>query len=60
MTNKEQILKLIEGRIETMTALSIECIDLIYKAGYNEGIEDVLNLKETDEYVAKEIRKLKK
>lgn len=36
---KEQLLKLIEGRIETMQTLAIESIELIYNAGYNEGIE---------------------
>jgi len=39
---KEQILKLIDGRVDTMTALAIESIELIYNAGYNEGIEDVV------------------
>lgn len=37
---KEQILKLIESRIDTMTALVTESIELIYNAGYNESVED--------------------
>lgn len=37
---KEQIFKMIEGRIDTIQALSFECIELIYNSGYNEAIED--------------------
>lgn len=44
MTNKEQILKMIEGRIDTMQNLAIESIELIYNAGYNEGIKTAANL----------------
>lgn len=46
MTPKEQALKLIEGRFETIEKLSLECIEMIYKAAYNEAIEDALNLKD--------------
>lgn len=57
---KEQILKMIEGRIDMMTALAVESIELIYNAGYNEGVEDAYRVaSETTEY-AEEIRKLKK
>lgn len=59
---KEQVLKLIEGRVDTMTALAIESIELIYNAEYNEGIEDALrvldNYDDKERFV--EIRKLKK
>lgn len=37
--SKEQIFKMIESRIDTMQNLAIECAELIYNAGYNEGIE---------------------
>ena len=36
---KEQIFKMIDGRINTMQGLAFECIELIYNAGYNEAIE---------------------
>ena len=39
MTNKDQVLKMIEGRINTMTALAIECTEMLYNAGYNAAIE---------------------
>lgn len=39
MTPKEQALKNIEGRIESIQQLSIECIEHIYLAAYNEAIE---------------------
>ena len=55
---KEQILKMIEGRIDTMTALAIESIELIYNAGYNEGIEAALNLVGPED--KENIRNLKK
>jgi hypothetical protein len=58
MTTKEQVLKLIEGRIETMQQLSIECIELIYNAGYNEAIDDAL--KYCDDKLTEEMIKLKK
>lgn len=59
---KEQVLKLIEGRVDTMTALAIESIELIYNAGYNEGIEAAANMldKEGSGLPADKIRKLKK
>lgn len=56
MTNKEQILKMLEGRIETMQSLAIECIEMIYNAGYNEGIEHAAKYG----IDAETIRKLKK
>lgn len=39
MNGKEQIFKMLEGKIETMQTLAVECIELIYNAGYNEAIE---------------------
>lgn len=39
MSEKEQALKMIEGRIETITNLSLECIEMIYNAGYNDALE---------------------
>lgn len=55
MNNKEQALKMIEGCIDTIQKLSIECIEAIYKAAYNEAIEDAF--KQT---AITEILKLKK
>ncbi len=61
MTNKEQILKMLEGRIDTMTALVIESIELIYNAGYNEGIEACIPVATADYHItAQELRRLKK
>lgn len=60
MTPKEQVLKMIEGRIDTMQKLALESIDLIYKAAYNEAIDDAYKIvSETTEF-AKEILTLKK
>lgn len=55
---KEQILKLIESRIDAITELASESIELIYNAGYNEGIEAAINLVGPED--KKHIRKLKK
>lgn len=41
--SKEQAFKMIEGRIETIQRLSIECIEYIYSAGWNEAIETAAN-----------------
>ncbi len=61
MTNKEQILKMIEGRIETMQNLAIESIELIYNAGYNDGVEKVATtVSHTYPTWSDELRKLKK
>jgi hypothetical protein len=58
---KEQIFKMIEGRVDTMQNLMLECIELIYNSGYNEGIEAVIPVATADYHVtAQEIRKLKK
>ncbi len=40
--SKEQIFKQIEGRIDTAQNMMLECIELIYNAGYNDGIEAAL------------------
>lgn len=58
--SKEQVLKLIEGRIETMQTLAIESIELIYNAGYNEGIEIASQHCCTVCKAAENIRELKK
>lgn len=61
MITKEPALKLIEGRIETIQNLSIECIEMIYNAGYNDGIEKAA--KEAsgwDNYEEAQIKALKK
>lgn len=65
MNDKEQILKILEGRIDTMIALVTESSNLIYQAGYNEAIEAAA--KEADklwDHIGKglsdRIRKLKK
>lgn len=64
MKSKEQVFKLIEGRIDTMQALTIECIELIYNAGYNDAIEEAaLVVDATNEWgfaIAGKIRELKK
>lgn len=69
MTPKEQALKDIEGRIESIQQLSIECIEHIYLAAYNEAIEAAAKLVDKDTRSdqagykfgpAIEIRKLKK
>lgn len=39
MTYKEQAFKNIEGRIDSIQKLSIECVEYIYLAAYNEAIE---------------------
>ena len=74
MTSKELVLKLIEGRIETMQTLAIEIIELLYNAGYNEAIEAAAKWHDNradiekdisrsssmaENYAANEIRKLK-
>ncbi len=61
MNTKEQIFKMLEGRIDTMQALAIESIELIYNAGYNDGIEAVIPVATADYHVtAEELRRLKK
>lgn len=59
---KEQALQNIEGRIDTIQKLSIECIEYIYNVAYNEAIEDVLKLNKFENPISREelIRKLKK
>lgn len=57
---KEKAYSIIEGKINSMQNIAIECIEEIYKAAYNEAIEDAYKIaSETTEY-ADEIRKLKK
>lgn len=59
--SKEQVLKQLESRIETMQNTMIECIEMIYNAGYNDGIEAVVPVATFDYHVtAAEIRSLKK
>lgn len=61
--SKEQMIMLIEGRINTIQSLMIECIELIYNGAYNEAIETAAKLIERDEVfspAANEIRRLKK
>jgi len=61
MTPKEQAFKMIEGRIESIQKLSIECIEFIYIAAYNEAINDCLANMNSDNYIiAETIRKLKR
>ncbi len=62
MTNKEQMFKMIEGRIETMQKLAIECIEMIYEAGILDGANDALEsaAKFADGKLSEEIRSLKK
>lgn len=63
MTPKEQALKNIEGRIESIQQLSIECIEHIYLAAYNEAIEAAAKCAELNSNECRVdvlIRKLKK
>jgi len=61
MTSKEQVLKMIEGRIDTMQTLALESIELLYNAGYNEAIQDVLSNMNSDNFELGEfVRRLKK
>lgn len=60
MNSKEQIFKMIEGRTETMQTLAVECIELIFNAGYNEAIEAALNEAMSDSEIFEAIRRLKK
>lgn len=48
MSGKAEILKMIEGRIETIEKLTQECIELLYKGAYNEAIEDAANIMDND------------
>jgi hypothetical protein len=41
--------KMLEGRIDTMQTLAVECIEFIYNAGYNEAIEAAANLVNSHE-----------
>jgi hypothetical protein len=61
MTNKGQILKMIEGRIDTMQTLAMESIELIYNAGYNEALDKAADIaSNTDKLLAAKILGLKK
>jgi len=66
MTGSEEtkkIINLIESKIEVITSLSIECMEQIYKAAYNEAIEVAAKLaesKNTNTASSDQIRKLKK
>jgi len=73
METKEQALKMISGRVDTITQLSTECLEFMYLTGYNDGIEAAATkIKEQydhygDEVIkhykpmwVEEIRKLKK
>lgn len=57
---KEQMLKLIDSKIETIQTLAIESIELIYNAAYNEGIEAALSVSGEDSLIFEAIRRLKK
>lgn len=50
MTPKEQALKTIEGKIEAIQNLSIECIDYIYLAAHNEALELAARTFELKDY----------
>ena len=56
----EQILKQIEGRVDSAQSLMLECIELIYKASYNEGIEDSAQQIDLGCRIGDYLRKLKK
>ena len=62
MTPKEQALQMIEGRINTITKLSIEVIEYIYTAAYNEAVVAAADVcdKNMHDATADEIRGLKK
>lgn len=58
---KEKVFELIASRIDSMQTLAIESIELIYNAGYNEGIEAAIPVATADYHVtADQIRSLKK
>lgn len=63
MSSKNQILKMLEGRIDTMQNLAIEGIELIWQAAYNEAIEASVNIAQSKGCMfstTDAIRKLKK
>lgn len=63
MDSKERELKNIEGKIETIQQLSIECIEHIYLAAYNEAVEAAAKCAEMNNNECRVdvlIRKLKK
>lgn len=59
MNEKAKIFKLIEERIDTIGKLTEECVSMIYKAAYNEAIEDACKLIDENNWYAP-IYKLKK
>lgn len=63
MTPKEHAFKLISDRIDNISQLAMEGIELIWKAAYNEAIEDAaVSIKYESDGMSHEgiIRKLKK
>jgi len=56
MTPKEQAFKMIEGKIEAIQTLSIECIDFIYLAAHNEAIELAALIVQPNPHVDEERR----
>jgi hypothetical protein len=62
MDSKKIVLSLIEGRIETIQQLTVECIEMIYNAAFNEAIEkaaDTLKNMGEEERIEIYIRELK-
>lgn len=62
MTPRQQAFKTIEGKIEAIQNLSIECIDYIYLAAHNEAIEMVakyLNSMGEEARISEYVRNLK-
>lgn len=59
MTNKEQIFKMIEGRIETMQNLAIESIELIYNAAIDDAIKIAEDADENSSKGYREIKEMK-
>lgn len=62
MTPKEQAFKNVEGRIDTIQKLSIEILEYVYLAAYNEAIEDAIKMCEHsgNQISGANIRSLKK
>ncbi len=62
MKTKEQIFKMLEDRIDAIANLNIECFEIVYEAGVNEGLEKGAIEMERIEMIlsAAHIRRLKK
>lgn len=63
MSDASEALKLIDGKIDQISKASIEAVEIVYKAAWNEAIEaaaKVAKMNEDDYNIHGLIRKLKK